>query len=235
MAQETIGASGVGDHADLAKYFKEARSWDHDRARAAHRERRIAYLVGAAGVLVGALAIAWHIAAPLRSVEPYVIRVDRMTGAVDVMTKLSNSREITSDEAVNKYFLGQYVRAREGWLRPGSDDLFKTVAALSLPQEQEKYANLHRPENPDSPYNRYRGGEVVTAAIRTIMFINPRVAQVRFVRTVTRPGNASDEVTNWVATINFKYLDRPVTEADRLFNPLGFQVVSYRADPEIVP
>lgn len=235
MAQSDSGAAGVGDHADLKKYFAEAQSWDHDRARAVHRERRMAYLVGAAGVFVAMAAIAWHIAAPLRVVEPYVIRVDRTTGAVDIMTRLSNNREITTDEAVNKYFLGQYVRAREGWLRPGSDDLFKTVAALSLPQEQEKYASQHRPENPDSPYNRYRGGEVVTATIRTISFINPRVAQLRFARTVSRPGNAPDEVSNWTATINFKYLDKPVTEADRLFNPLGFQVVSYRADPEIAP
>src|SRR3546814_2088078 len=76
-------------------------------------------------------------------------------------------------------------------------------------------------------------GEVVTAAVRNISFINPRVAQVRFVRTVTRPGNAPDDVSHWIATINIKYVDRPTTEAGRLDNPLGFQVVSYRADPEI--
>lgn len=31
----------------------------------------------------------------------------------------------------------------------------------------------------------------------------------------------------------FKYVERPTSEAGRLDNPLGFQVESYRADPEI--
>lgn len=48
-----------------------------------------------------------------------------------------------------------------------------------------------------------------------------------------RPGNAPDELSHWVATINFKYVGKPTTEAGRLNNPLGFQVISYRADPEI--
>src|SRR3546814_21101620 len=109
-----------------------------------------------------------------------------------------------------------------------SSDLKETmrrVLSLSVPQEQEKFAVQRRPQNPNSPAAVYQSGEVVTAAVRNISFINPRVAQVRFVRTVTRPGNAPDAVSHWIATINIKYVDRPTTEAGRLDNPLGFQVV----------
>jgi type IV secretion system protein VirB8 len=40
--------------------------------------------------------------------------------------------------------------------------------------------------------------------------------------------------TDWIATIAFAYTKAPMAEADRLRNPLGFQVISYRSDPEVV-
>ena len=148
-------------------------------------------------------------------------------------TRLTNTRNITADEAVNKFFLSEYVRNREGWNGASAKEMQNKVLSLSIAQEQEKFAAQRRPQNPNSPVANYQGGEIVSAAVRNITFINDRVAQVRFVRSVMRPGNAPDETSNWIATVNFKYVDRPTTEAGRLDNPLGFQVVSYRADPEI--
>ena len=226
-------ALGVKKKSDLDKYYADAKDWDFDRAREANKQQRFAYLVGAGGVAFGLAMLVWHVAAPLKSVEPYVIRVDRQTGGVDVVTRLSNTRGITADEAVNKYFLSDYVRQREAWNPAAAQEMQRRVMALSIPQEQEKFAASRRPTNPNAPVAIYQGGEVVSAAVKNITFINNRVAQVRFVRTVMRPGNAPDETSHWTATINFKYVDRPTTEAGRLDNPLGFQVVSYRADPEI--
>ena len=222
-------ALGVKSKDDLNKYFAEARAWDFDRAREAARQKRIAYIIAGCGVAFGMAMLVWHIAAPLTSVEPYVIRVDRETGAVDVVTRLNRTR----DEAVNKYFLAAYVRSREGWNLAAAPQMTQAVLSLSAPQEQEKLAAARRPQNPASPYNVYQQGQVVTAAIRNIAFISPNVAQVRFVKTVSRPGNAPDQANYWLATINFKYVERPTSEAGRLDNPLGFQVESYRADPEI--
>lgn len=226
-------APGVKKKSDLDQYFADAKDWDFDRVREANKQKRIAYMVGAGGVIFGLSMLAWHVAAPLRSVEPYVIRVDRQTGAIDVVTRLTNTRNITADEAVNKYFLSDYVRNRESWNPSSSRDTERKVLALSVPQEQEKFAGTRRATNPNAPVNVYQGGELVAAAVRNITFINNRVAQVRFVKSVAKPGNVPDEQVQWIATINFKYVDKPTTEAGRLDNPLGFQVVSYRADPEI--
>lgn len=226
-------AQGIKKKSDLDKYFADAKDWDFDRARESNKQKRIAYLVGAGGVGFGLAMLAWHVAAPLRSVEPYVIRVDRQTGGVDVVTRLTNTRDITADEAVNKFFLSEYVREREAWVPAASREMYRRVVALSIPQEQEKFAGSRRQTNPNAPINVYKAGEIISAAVRNISFINPRVAQVRFTRSVMRAGNVPVETSNWIATINFKYVDRPTTEAGRLDNPLGFQVVSYRADPEI--
>src|SRR3546814_16448528 len=91
--------------------------------------------------------LGWHVAAPLRSVEPYVVRVDKLTGGVDVLTRLSGTRDITVDEAVNKFFLSEYVRAREGWNPAAAKETMRRVLSLSVPQEQEKFAVQRRPQN----------------------------------------------------------------------------------------
>ena len=224
-------ASGVPSD-ELLNYFRDARSWDADLARKARRERKLAYGVAAGATALAIAAIAFHVAAPLRTVEPYVIRVDRSLGSVDVVNVVDDTAQVTSDEAVGKYFLSQYVRARESWVAAAADELFRSAAVLSVPEEQQRLAIERRPEAPSAPVNLYANGETVGVRIRNVSFINPRVAQVRFIKLVQR-GTAPEEASDWIATINFRYSDKPATEADRLYNPLGFQVVSYRADPEI--
>ena len=69
-------------------------------------------------------------------------------------------------------------------------------------------------------------------SIRAIGFINDGVANVRFRRTVRQVQQVTE--SDWIATIAFAYTRAPMSEADRLRNPLGFQVTSYRADPEVI-
>jgi type IV secretion system protein VirB8 len=162
-----------------------------------------------------------------------VVRVDRATGGVDVMTGLKGRGNVTYDEAVSKYFLGQYVRAREGYLPVAAEDNFRQVSIMSTPAEQQRWADYFRPANPQSPPATYGQQAYAEVEIRAISFINPHVASVRFHKTVRKP----DQVTgsDWVATISFTYTKAPMLESDRLKNPLGFQVATYRADPEVAP
>ena len=225
-------ASGIKT-SDLQNYFEEAQSWDRNRAREATAQKRMAYTVAIAATTIAVLTLGWHVVAPLRSVEPYVIRVNEASGGVDVVNVVKDTKSITSDEAVSKYFLSEYVRNRESWIRAASNEMFQSVAVLSAPAEQTKLTAERRPDNPESPVSKYINGETVGVRVTKISFINPRVAQLYFTKLVRSGGTSADMKSNWIATINFKYVDKPETEADRLYNPLGFQVVSYRADPEI--
>ncbi len=219
---------------ELKRYFTEARRWDQDRLASALRSRRLAW--SAAAVAAGLAVIATGAVAmltPLKSTEPFVIRVDQTTGAVDVLRGLSaEDGPVRYDEAVSKYFLGQYVRQREGYLDPAAEDAFRLVSILSAPAEQRRWADLFRGSNPDSPQNLYgRDGEAIIS-IRAIGFINDGVANVRFHRTVRQAQQTAE--SDWIATIAFTYTRAPMSEPDRLRNPLGFQVTSYRADPEVI-
>lgn len=218
---------------DLKAYFDEAKSWDADRVRAAERSRRFAWGVAAFAGIVATVAVGAVAAlAPLKTVEPFVVRVDRATGAVDVMTALKSERPLSYDEALTKHFLAQYVRAREGWLPPAAEANFRQVSIMSTPAEQEHWADAFRPTNAQSPQVLYGSGGEAQVAIIAVSFVSPGVASIRFHRTV----RVTQQVTesDWIATAAFTYTKAPMSEADRLRNPLGFQVTSYRADPEAV-
>src|SRR3546814_4724918 len=103
---------------DLLKaYFAEAASWDRDRLLAANRSKRLAWIVAgvASGLAItGVAAVA--MLTPLKTVAPYVITVDKATGASEITASMSGNRAITYNEAVAKYFLADYVRNSEGWI-----------------------------------------------------------------------------------------------------------------------
>lgn len=225
--------SGVAAE-DLRSYFAEARRWDEDRLMAAERSKRLAWIIaGCAVILASASVFAVAMLAPLKRVEPFVVRVDKSTGAVDVLTTLSGSQRFTADEAVSKYFLAEYVRAREGWLPQAAAANFHEVSILSTPGEQQRFADAFRPTNPASPQVALGDAGEAQVALKAISFVAPGVASVRFQKLIR---HGSDQITSdWIATIAFTYAKAPVTEADRLRNPLGFQVLSYRADPEVTP
>lgn len=218
---------------DLKAYFDEAKSWNADRLASAERSRRLAWCVAAGAVLLATVAVgAVAGLAPLKSVTPFVVQVDRTTGAVAVMTALTSAEPLTYDEAVTKHFLAQYVRAREGWLAPAAESNFRQVTIMSTPAEQQRWADLFRPTNRTSPQVVYGPLAEAQVEIRAVSFVNRAVANVRFHRQVRR-GQQLEE-SDWIATIAFVYTRAPMAEADRLRNPLGFQVTSYRADPEVV-
>jgi len=218
---------------DLQSYFAEARRWDEDRLASALRSRRLAWTVAAGAGLLAIVAVGAVAAlTPLKTVEPYVVRVDRATGAVEVMSALKGGRDLTYEEAVTKAFLATYVRARETWLPPAAEANFRQVSIMSTPAEQARWADAFRPTNPASPQVVYGPAAEAQVEVRAISFVAPKVANVRFHRVVRQGGQTLH--SDWIATLAFAYTRAPMAEADRLRNPLGFQVTSYRADPEVV-
>lgn len=219
---------------DLKRYFDEARRWDQDRLAGALRSRRLAWCAAAGASGLAALStVAVAVLTPLKTTEPFVIRVDRSTGQVDVVRSLSSpDGPVRHDEAVSKYFLARYVQAREGYLDAAAAENYRLVSLMSSPAEQRRWADLYRGSSPDSPQNLYGPDGEAIVSIRAIGFINAEVASVRYRRTVRSGGQTVE--SDWVATVGFSWTRAPMSEADRLRNPLGFQVVSWRADPEVI-
>ena len=216
----------------LKSYFEKARRFDQDRLIQVERSARIAWFVAiCASVIAAASVFAIGGLTPLKTVEPFVVRVDNSTGIVDVVSALTSTAG-TYDEAVTKFFAAKYVRAREGYVSSEAEDNFRTVALLSTQPEQTRFAAIYRGSNPDSPQNIYGRGTTSRINIVSISLINANVASVRYMRTVTRGDDV--RTTHWVATLTFAYVNAPMSSTDRLVNPLGFVVSDYRADPEAI-
>ena len=120
---------------------------------------------------------------PLKTVVPLVFRVDAATGIVDAVHDLQGGPQ-TQTEAVGRYFVARYVRAREGYAFTEAEYQFRAVSLLSTAAEQARYAAWFRGSNPESP--QVTLGRVGTArvTIRSISFIGPKLAQVRWTREV---------------------------------------------------
>ncbi len=216
----------------LKSYFDKARRFDQDRLIQVERSARIAWFAAISASVVAVVSV-FAIAGltPLKTVEPFVVRVDNSTGIVDVVSALTSTAG-TYDEAVTKFFAARYVRAREGYVWSEGEESFRTVALLSTQAEQSRFAASYRGSNLDSPQNVYGRSATARINIVSISLINANVASVRYMRTVTRGDDV--RITHWVATLTFSYVNAPMSATDRLVNPLGFVVSEYRADPEAI-
>jgi len=217
---------------NLKSYFEKARRFDQDRLIQIERSNRIAWSIAIAASLVAAVSIcAIAGLTPLKTVEPFVVRVDNSTGIVDVVSALTSTAG-TYDEAVTKYFAAKYVRAREGYVWSEAQENFRTIALLSMQAEQDRFAGHYRGSNPESPQVTYGRAATAKISIASISLINQNVVSVRYMRTVTRGEDV--RATHWVATLTFSYANAPMSSTDRLVNPLGFVVSEYRSDPEAI-
>jgi type IV secretion system protein VirB8 len=218
---------------DFENYLKEARTWETDKVQELLKSKKIAWRVAtASGVIAFVAVFAVAALTPLKSVEPYVIRVDNSTGIVDVVKSMKDGKT-NYDEAMNKYFTQWYVRYREGYSKELAEDYYGNVGIMSVGLEQQKYYEFFNPKNPLSPLNVFGPYAKVKIRIKGTSFIKSNVALVRYTKEIER-GLDKPIVTHWAATITFKYSGAPMKEKDRAVNPLGFQVVEYRNDPDAI-
>jgi len=226
----------MGEREAVREYFEAARSWDRDRVQVAERSVRRAWVVaGVASAVAAAAVMAVAVLTPLKTVEPYVIRVDNATGVVDVVPALEGP--VSESEAVTRYLLTQYVTARERYVSALAESDYEQVGAYHTPQMNQAWAALWNRNNPESPLNVHADGGSVRVQVTAVSFIAPAsgrkdLAQVRFVRTPGEGGDGREQ--HYVATLQYAFGDPSRDDRVRAANPLGFKVLEYRREPEVV-
>jgi type IV secretion system protein VirB8 len=168
---------------------------------------------------------------PLKRTEPFVIRVDNSTGIVDLVETVTDGKTNYSEE-INKYFLNQFVRYREGYSNELKEDYYRNVGYMSNHEEQQRFFEYFNPQNPQSPLNIYGDKGKITTTVKSISFIKSNVALVRYVKEVHDQREVKK--THWAATITFEYINGAIADSVRTVNPLGFQVTDYRVDADAI-
>lgn len=214
-------------------YEKEL-TWETSRVQMIEQSERKAWNIAKVMTALVVLSIA-AIAAmmPLKETTPYLVRVDNTTGVPDIVTRI-DEKSVKFDEVMDKYWLARYVLARESYDWNVIQKDYDMVGLMSAPHIGKQYASLF--EGDDALDKRFGDRIKVEVKIVSVVPDGNGIGTVRFIKETRNKEDAPDvpgRITKWVATIGYEYQSTlQLRESSRLINPLGFQVKTYRVDPE---
>lgn len=220
---------------DQTAIFDDALDFEASKSMmAAKSEHRAWTITKVACGLTGLSWIALVLLMPLKTVEPYIAMVDKNTGQSQLLTVI-DSNTLSEQTALNKYWIANYLRWREvyDWYTLQND--YDMTLLFSMPNVAQEYAQIF--DGDDALNDKW--GKRIKANIKIISIVphdDDQIATVRFEKTIKNVDDKNHgKTTVWVATLGYQYKPQDeLTEAERLDNPLGFKVTSYRVDPELI-
>ena len=221
----------------------KAANFENTIADMARRSERRAWMVAWSAIVMSLiLAGGYFVFLPLKEKVPYLVMADAYTGTSTVarLTDDLGERGITSSEAINKSNIAHFVMARESYdySQFGQQD-WNTVHAMATPLVTAGYAKLYTKLNPDNPQTRFGKNRSIRVKILSLQLHDPaeiggtpKSATVRFQRSLyDKAAGASTPLDSKIASLEFSYnAHLKMDEPNRILNPLGFQVTSYRVD-----
>lgn len=208
-------------------------------------ERRAWWVANVATGLALLLGAGYLKVMPLKERVPFLVMADAASGNATIarLDEDFRHRSISASEAIARANVANFISLRESYdvammnLRD-----WRAVHAMSAPEVGKEYAAVHAVNNASSPFNTYGRTRAIRVRILSIQLIEgpdgtPGGATVRFQRNVyDKPSGAMRPLDSRIATLAFTYnLALRMDEPDRLENPLGFQVTSYRVDADYAP
>lgn len=236
MVARKAGSGKVGEA--VAK----AVNYELSIADIARRSERRAWWVAFSAIGMSLmLAGGYFYMLPLKQKVPYLVMADAYTGTSTVarLTEDLTHRRISTSEAINRSNVAHFVMARESYdlalLNLGD---WTTVQTMSSPGVKADYTRLYSSMNPDSPYKTYGKDKAIRVRLLSIVLIGggqgrtPTGATVRFQRSLyDKQSGVTQPLDSKIATIEFTYkANLEMDDRNRIENPLGFWVTSYRVD-----
>jgi type IV secretion system protein VirB8 len=211
-------------------------SYEADIARRSYWSERLAWIIAFAGLGLAGLGLgAVWVMLPLKQTIPYYVYVDKETGIQQAVV-VDNPTEITTNEAVIRYWLAKYVSTRERYLYRLLQDDFEFVMSTSASAVATEYARQYE----DGPNKK--DAVLKDGVEERINILNTQVTPgaigrgtVRYQKITWRVGmREPDSVRTYVADVAFDWVSvRDWNTRDLLKNPMGFVVVGYRSTQEL--
>ena len=231
-----------GNSPKVEQAVAKAVSYEITVADMARKSERRAWWVASASLLMSlALAGGYYYVLPLKEKVPFLVMADAYTGTASVARLSGNLGEnsITSNEAINRSNVAQYVLARESYdyaimgLRDWEQVFVMSDQAVGAALQAQ-----YNRSNPQSPLVLYGTERALRVKILSITPLGTlpnggfRGASVRIQRTLLdKRTGASTYVDNQLVTLRFEYKAAlALSEQERVLNPLSFQVTEYRVD-----
>lgn len=179
------------------------------------------------------LVIAIVMMMPLKTVDTYVVEINKENYEAKVLS-VADDTSIPFNELRDKYWLNQYVMARESYQFDQLKNDYAKTRELSMPVTFSDYnANYNTLQGLQYKLGNKRRIDIHVVSISTD---GSGSGTVRFRRdeVEVKSGDVLSSAM-WVAEIVYEYHPEiKMTEERRLINPAGFKVVNYRASREMV-
>lgn len=230
---------GLFSKKDKDESIEVKRSWYEDRYQTVVVQRNFLALVtvaSLAGIIFSVLSVVKIVSS--KTIEPFVIGIEDKTGITNVIRPIQQEK-YAYDEVLRRYFLTQYLSKRETYnITSFEYNYFTVIRLFSNSTVYGAFRSSVYVNNPNSPVRL--GTKQRTIKIKSIVFMPPVPGQAGFpvqIRFKSEDGdgvNPGGDVKHKLVTMSFDFQDLVLTDEERAINPLGFQVIAYRVDDEIV-
>jgi type IV secretion system protein VirB8 len=235
----------TGVAAERAMLDKEAKrliqeNKNFEKSKAAWRKQltKAACIVAAVAVVLNIVqGIGFVVLLPLKTVETVVLMVDRISGTAEVQQPESEART-TFGEEVDKYFISDYVVARESYDWDLMQFNYDKVKAFSMVNGSTFAEWDTFIKSPKSPLAKLADkAKVVVEITSRNIDTKTSTAVIRYSKTIIgadgKP-SALIPVTYYVATISYGYPNPKLKPQERRLNPLGMKINSFRQVEELI-
>ncbi|MDR3289881.1 MAG: type IV secretion system protein [Rickettsiales bacterium] len=168
-----------------------------------------------------------------KSLVPFIIELEEKSGIPTVVEQL-NKTHFTADLTLKRYFLYNYVKAVEGY-NPGTfNDDYRRIRLLSSGGVWRQVSSKINPRNERSPALMIGNKGMIEFGLKSMSFVTPNRATIRFKTKNVGQVEGFPDNQNMILDVDFIFADLPLTLEDRYINPLGFQVIRYVVDHELI-
>lgn len=237
--QEKEISQAVRAYTQAAQWFETRVAEDYKRK--ARNSQYLSFFLGVLTLLsIGAVLGL----TPLKTVEPYLVRVDNNSGYTDIVSPLTSGQ--SPERVQDEFWLATYVRTCESYNWSSQTANYALTELLSYSEPFTEYKNF---QLSSKGYAELLGKHrQIRTEINNIVPLRAanshelqadkdiKVYQVRFTKTILDRHGQPDpqsQITHWLATVAFDYNNPPLTQEDRWLNPMQFGVHAYSKTQEV--
>lgn len=224
----TVNSSAVEKPDNKKKKKFRVKSWYANRYQFVLVQRNILLIFALFSTIAVSFGMIFlnHVVSS-KSLEPYVIEVEETTGIPTVVDQLT-VQEFTGNELMKKYFINQFIHASTGYNPKTYPDDAKKVRVFSSAAVFGNFRSRIKPRSLGTDSRR-------VIRIKSIQFPNQNTAQIRILTQNYTGLQKTLKESNELVTLAFTFDPNiALNSAERLLNPLGFQVKNYSIVEEIV-
>ena len=228
-----LGGSAGATAQDNGPRWDAAATWERETYLSLRRSTRRAWAVATVAIALAFLAVfAVILVLPLKEFAPYVVTVDKSTGWLEV-TRGLHQGNLTQNEALTIANIVRCLVARESFDATDYTARYREVGLCMTGRALAAYQRLHAQSNKNSPALLYGYDGIIRVEIGSVNLLSETTALASFRTILEHRGR--EVVNHWRAAMTFAYTNKQFTMRDRFINPLGFQISSYRRDPDLSP